>query len=119
MKVTRITKSQRGRTLRNSGRFRSIASGSTRTLARRRWRSSKESKEEQTGQEGLPGLILWRKTMNTNTGSWVSRKKGILAASGIPVLVAGWWAFRPEKLFIKQKVNEAAPAALSAEPEAL
>jgi len=57
--------------------------------------------------------------MNTNTGSWVSRNKGILAAIGIPVLVAAWWAFRPEKLFINQKVNEAAPAALSSEPEAL
>jgi len=57
--------------------------------------------------------------MNTNTGSWVSRKKGILVAIGIPVLVATWWAFRPEKLFINQKVNEAAPAALSSEPEAL
>src|SRR5437879_13496531 len=57
--------------------------------------------------------------MNTNTGSRVSRKKGILAAIGIPVLVAAWWAFRPEKLFINQKVNEAAPAALSAEPETL
>jgi len=38
---------------------------------------------------------------------------------GIPVLVGAWWAFRPEKLFINQKVNEAAPAALSAEPEPL
>src|SRR5213594_1759728 len=57
--------------------------------------------------------------MNINTGSWVSRKKGILAAIGIPVLAAAWWAFRPEKLFINQKVNEAAPAALSSEPEAL
>src|SRR4029077_9293780 len=57
--------------------------------------------------------------MNTNTGSWVSRRKGILATIGIPLRVAAWWAFRPEKLFINQKVNEAAPAALSAEPEAL
>jgi len=38
---------------------------------------------------------------------------------GIAVSVAAWWAFRPEKLFINQKVNEAAPAALSLEPEAL
>ena len=57
--------------------------------------------------------------MNANMGSWVSRRKWILAAIGIPVLVAAWWAFRPEKLFINQKVNEAAPAALSSEPEAL
>lgn len=57
--------------------------------------------------------------MNKNEGSWISQRKWILAVIGIPVLVAAWWAFRPEKLFINQKVNEAAPAALSAEPEAL
>ena len=38
---------------------------------------------------------------------------------GVPVIAGAWWAFRPEKLFINQKVNEAAPATLSAEPEAL
>ena len=57
--------------------------------------------------------------MNTNTGTWASRKKAILVAIAIPALVAAWWAFRPEKLFVNQKVNEAAPAALSLEPEAL
>ena len=57
--------------------------------------------------------------MNTKVGSWISRRKGTLAAMGIPVLVAAWWAFRPEKLFINQKVNEAAPGVLSSEPEAL
>jgi hypothetical protein len=57
--------------------------------------------------------------MNTNASAQVSRRKWILAAIGIPILVAVWWAFRPEKLFINQKVNEAAPAALAAEPEAL
>ena len=57
--------------------------------------------------------------MNTKRGSWLSRKKLVLSLIGIPVLVGGWWAFRPEKLFINQKVNEAAPAALSAEPDAL
>jgi hypothetical protein len=57
--------------------------------------------------------------MNTNTSSWISRRKWIFAAIGIPALAAAWWAFRPEKLFINQKVSEAAPAALSAEPEAL
>ncbi len=49
----------------------------------------------------------------------MSRNKGILALIGVPVLVGAWWAFRPEKLFINEKVNEAAPAALSTEPEAL
>jgi len=49
----------------------------------------------------------------------LSRNKWILILIGIPVLVGAWWAFRPEKLFINQKVNESAPAALSSEPEAL
>jgi electron transfer DM13 len=57
--------------------------------------------------------------MNTNTGSWLSRNKWILALIGVPVLAVAWWAFRPEKLFINQKVSEAAPAALSSEPEPL
>src|SRR6266436_5936395 len=50
--------------------------------------------------------------MNTNTDSWMSRNGWILILMGIPVLAGAWWAFRPEKLFIDQRVNEAAPAAL-------
>src|SRR5260370_38742248 len=57
--------------------------------------------------------------MNTNRDSWLSRNRWILIVIGVPILAGAWWAFRPEKLFINQKVNEAAPAALSAEPEAL
>jgi len=57
--------------------------------------------------------------MNTNKGSWLSRNKWILVLIAVPVFVGAWWAFRPEKLFINQKVSEAAPAALSSEPEAL
>ena len=57
--------------------------------------------------------------MNTNTSSWIAGRKWILASIGIPVLVGMWWAVRPEKLFINQRVSEAAPAALSAEPEAV
>jgi hypothetical protein len=57
--------------------------------------------------------------MNTNTGSWLSSNKWILVLIGVPALAVAWWAFRPEKLFINQKVSEAAPAALSSEPEAL
>src|SRR5258707_12396249 len=57
--------------------------------------------------------------MNTNTDSWLSRNRGILIVIGVPVIAGAWWAFRPEKLFINQKVNEAAPATLSSEPEAL
>jgi len=55
----------------------------------------------------------------TTEKSWLSRNKWLLVVIGVPVLVGAWWAFRPEKLFINQKVNEAAPAALSGEPEAL
>lgn len=54
-----------------------------------------------------------------NKQSWVSCNRWILALIGVPVIAGLWWAFRPEKLFINQKVNEAAPAALSSEPEAL
>lgn len=57
--------------------------------------------------------------MNTIEKSWISRNKWILALIGVPALAGAWWAFRPEKLFINQKVSEAAPAALSTEPEAL
>ena len=57
--------------------------------------------------------------MNTNTDSWLSRNRWILIVIGVPVIAGAWWAFRPEKLFINQKVNEAAPATLSSEPEAL
>jgi len=57
--------------------------------------------------------------MNMNRDSWLSRKRWILIVTGVSFIAGAWWAFRPEKLFINQKVNEAAPAALSAEPEAL
>jgi hypothetical protein len=57
--------------------------------------------------------------MNKNSGTWLSSNKWILTLVGVPVLVGAWWAFRPEKLFINEKVNEAAPAALSAEPQAV
>jgi hypothetical protein len=57
--------------------------------------------------------------MNKNTEPWLSRSRWILILIGVPVIAGAWWAFRPEKLFINEKVNEAAPAALSAEPEAL
>jgi hypothetical protein len=57
--------------------------------------------------------------MNTNRRSWLSRSSWVVVLIGVPVLAGAWWAFRPEKLFINQKVNEAAPMALSSEPEAL
>ena len=39
----------------------------------------------------------------------------ILSLIGFPVLVCAWWGFRPEKLFIDQSVNEAAPFASASE----
>jgi hypothetical protein len=57
--------------------------------------------------------------MSENSKSLVARNRIVLAVIGIPALLGLWWAFRPEKLFINQKVNEAAPASLSSEPEAL
>jgi hypothetical protein len=43
--------------------------------------------------------------------NWIFRNKRILLLLATPVLIGAWWAFRPEKLFINQKVNEAAPFA--------
>jgi hypothetical protein len=34
-------------------------------------------------------------------------------------MAGAWWAFRPEKLFINQNVNEAAPMSVSAEGQAV
>lgn len=55
--------------------------------------------------------------MNTNQRSWILRNKWILVLVAIPLLTAAWWEFRPEKLFINEKVNEAAPFAPSGEPQ--
>jgi Electron transfer DM13 len=57
--------------------------------------------------------------MKPYANSWLSRRKRILVAVGLPVLFAGWWAFRPEKLWINQKVNEPAPFASSSDPQPL
>jgi hypothetical protein len=51
--------------------------------------------------------------------SWFIRRKWILTAVGVPVLVAAWWAFRPEKLWINQIVDEPAPFASTADPQPL
>ena len=45
--------------------------------------------------------------------------KWIVAAVGLPILVAAWWAFRPEKLWIDEKVNEPAPFTSSLDPQTL
>ena len=55
--------------------------------------------------------------MNASVRSWLSRRKWILAVVGVPILVATWWAFRPEKLWINQKVSEPAPFAASNDPQ--
>jgi Electron transfer DM13 len=58
--------------------------------------------------------------MIAGASSWLSRKKWILAGIiGVPVLVAGWWLFRPEKLWINKQVNEAAPFAASTDSQPL
>ena len=46
-------------------------------------------------------------------------KKWILASVGVPLLVAAWWVFRPEKLWVNVKVNEPAPFASTADPQPL
>jgi hypothetical protein len=37
--------------------------------------------------------------------SWLSRNKWILVAVGLPMAVAAWWAFRPEKLWINERAS--------------
>lgn len=55
--------------------------------------------------------------MNAIEKPWVSQKKWIVGLLGVPVLVGAWWAFRPEKLFVNQKVNEAGPLVAGSEPQ--
>ena len=57
--------------------------------------------------------------MHARVGSWLWHRKRILVAVVIPILVVAWWAFRPEKLWINQRVNEPAPFASSADPQPL
>ena len=47
------------------------------------------------------------------------RRRWIWIAIGLPILIAAWWAFRPEKLWINQRVNEPAPFASRSEPQPL
>jgi hypothetical protein len=57
--------------------------------------------------------------MNGRIGSWLLGKKWILLSIGVPILVAAWWAFRPEKLWVNVKVDEPAPFASTAEAQPL
>jgi len=55
--------------------------------------------------------------MTIRFSQWLLQRKWMLLAVGLPVLVALWWAFRPEKLWINQTVNEPAPFDTSADPQ--
>src|SRR5277367_3699330 len=57
--------------------------------------------------------------MDTHVSFWRSRRKWIFAAAALPILVAAWWAFRPEKLWVNQKVSEPAPFASNTDPQPL
>lgn len=52
-----------------------------------------------------------------NKNSWIVRNKLLLSVAGTVVLAGVWWAFRPEKLFLNQKVNEAAPMSIDSEAQ--
>ncbi len=41
----------------------------------------------------------------------------MIVAVSLPILVGLWWAFRPEKLWINENVNEPAPFATSGDPQ--
>jgi Electron transfer DM13 len=57
--------------------------------------------------------------MRESLSSGFRRRKWIIIAVGLPILAAAWWAFRPEKLWINQRVNEPAPFASRSEPQPL
>ncbi|MGA8870752.1 MAG: DM13 domain-containing protein [Candidatus Acidiferrales bacterium] len=57
--------------------------------------------------------------MDSPIRSWLSRRKWLLLAVGLPVLIGAWWAFRPEKLWINKQVNEPAPFTSSTDPQPL
>src|SRR5215467_4746424 len=118
MKAIKTMKFRRGQTWRSSMPYLFIARDSTRCLAWRRWRSSNNSNERAANRARKPALFVSRgEQMNTTEKSSVFRKKWIAAAIGVPLLIGAWWAFRPEKLFINQKVSESAPVAVGSEPE--
>jgi hypothetical protein len=55
--------------------------------------------------------------MTIHISPWLLRRKLILFAIGLLLLVGLWWAFRPEKLWINEKVKEPAPFATSSDPQ--
>jgi hypothetical protein len=44
----------------------------------------------------------------------MQRKKILIASAAVLALGAGWYAFRPERLFVDQRVHEAAPQVAAA-----
>lgn len=52
--------------------------------------------------------------MNIN---WIKRYRNALLIAAVPVVIAGWWLFRPEKLFVNERVNEAAPFISTNQPQ--
>jgi electron transfer DM13 len=74
-----------------------------------------QKRQRQDGGVKPPLQRQEEEAMNKN--SWIARNKVLLSVAGIAVLTGAWWAFRPEKLFINQKVNEAAPMAVDAEAQ--
>jgi len=56
--------------------------------------------------------------MSAHANFVLAQRKWLLAVS-LPVLIAAWWAFRPERLWINQRVNEPAPFASTSDPQPL
>ena len=56
--------------------------------------------------------------MSAHANFVLAHRKWVLAVS-LPVLIAAWWAFRPERLWINQRVNEPAPFASTSDPQPL
>jgi len=57
--------------------------------------------------------------MNGQVSPWYSHRRWILIGVGLPILVAGWWSFRPEKLWTNEKVSEPAPFTSNTDAEPL
>jgi hypothetical protein len=57
--------------------------------------------------------------MSEHTIPRFSGKKWILASIGAVIFAGAWWLFRPEKLWVNVKVNEAAPFAASGDLQPL
>jgi len=60
--------------------------------------------------------------MSEKNNSWsarnkFARNKWIVLTIGIPVLLVLWWEFRPEKLWVNQRVNEPSPFVAGGDPQ--